>query len=282
MDQPVTEAVTKKPPANFRNACITWFTDERPLELWDKRLKFVAYGVETCPTTQRVHLQMFAVCVSAQRLSGWKKIFPGAHIEQMMGNFGENEDYCSKESKLTCLGVKPNPNGLRIDVDTFCQRLKAGEKLKDVAIDMHATFVQYNNGLTRLSAFLGAPYQHSDVRGVWVYGVPGSGKTHYARNRFSDIYIKSQNKWFDGYNGEKTILLDDYDCFRALGHYLKIWADKWACNGEIKGGTVCLQHEHFVVTSNYSINDMFGGDDALVKAVSRRFTSIYFPEVFKA
>lgn len=43
-----------------------------------------------------------------------------------------------------------------------------------------------------------------------------------------------------------------------LGHYLKIWADKWACTGEVKGGTVPLCHHRFVVTSNYTIAELFG------------------------
>lgn len=73
-----------------------------------------------------------------------------------------------------------------------------------------------------------------------------------------------------------------------LGHYLKIWADKWACTGEVKGGTVPLCHRRFVVTSNYSINEIFGPDAntkegsaeqaakrTLVEALERRFKVEY-------
>jgi hypothetical protein len=37
-------------------------------------------------------------------LSGWKKMFPVAHIEAMRGTFAENDKYCSKEGTLTHLG----------------------------------------------------------------------------------------------------------------------------------------------------------------------------------
>ncbi len=71
-----------------------------------------------------------------------------------------------------------------------------------------------------------------------------------------------------------------------LGHYLKIWADKWACTGEVKGGTVPLNHHRFIVTSNYSINEIYGPDgtendkmrrakEELVKAIERRFKVRY-------
>ena len=55
------------------------------------------------------------------------------------------------------------------------------------------------------------------------------------------IVINKHNKWFDGYDGEANILLDDYDCGTALGYLLKVRLDSYACSGEIKGGTVALQ-----------------------------------------
>lgn len=35
------------------------------------------------------------------------------------------------------------------------------------------------------------PYTHPDVRGYWLHGPPGTGKTTYAREHYGlDIYIK--------------------------------------------------------------------------------------------
>ena len=44
-------------------------------------------------------------------------------------------------------------------------------------------------------------YNHDTVRGVWIWGEPGTGKTHYAREKYPNCYIKAQNKWWDGYTG---------------------------------------------------------------------------------
>lgn len=265
----------------FRGAVLTIFQISDYETLPSDKLSYFAYGKESCPTTGRSHLQAFAYAKNAMRLTQWKKIFPTAHIENMKGTFVENEKYCSKQSSLIEFGVRPKGDGCRADLENFCDLLSKGHSLKEVALEMPQVFVQYNNGLTRLAAFYSKPYEHDDVRGVWIYGVPGAGKSHYARDHYKDLYIKAQNKWFDGYNGERSILLDDFDCGKPLGHYLKIWTDKYACSGEIKGGTVNLQHHYFIVTSNYSIQEMFQGDEQLIAAITRRCKIIHMPAVFK-
>lgn len=55
------------------------------------------------------------------------------------------------------------------------------------------------------------PFTAPDVRGIWIYGPPGTGKTHRARTRYGKVYLKPQNKWWDGYQGEETVVIDDLD-----------------------------------------------------------------------
>jgi len=132
-------------------------------------------------------------------------------------------------------------------------------------------------------SLLQTPYDHDSVRGVWIHGPSGTGKSHAARNNYgSSFFLKPQNKWFDGYVGQATIVLDDYDCGATLGHHLKIWMDRYACTGEIKGGVTQLRHTKFVVTSNFSILQSFGTptdngyiENETVRAITRRCEVIY-------
>ena len=72
--------------------------------------------------------------------------------------------------------------------------------------------------------------------------------------------------------------LDDMDD-PCLKHYMKLWADKWSCKGETKGGYTQLVHKKIIVTSNYTIDELFkdSGDD-MVAAIKRRFKCTVFSD----
>lgn len=139
-------------------------------------------------------------------------------------------------------------------------------------------FIPYYSSLKKINNDAQRGHQSEDCRGLWIYGYPGAGKSHYAREELGqDAFNKAQSKWFDGYQGEECILLDDLDKRgECLGHLLKIWLDKWPCSGEVKGGTVPLKHRVFAITSNYLPEDLWGDDDILVTAIRRRCIFVFF------
>ena len=74
------------------------------------------------------------------------------------------------------------------------------------------------------------------------------------------------------------MLIDDFDKQGiCLAHHLKLWGDRYDLIGEIKGGTIKLTFKRLIITSNYTINELFGAgptpDLSLVAAIERRFES---------
>jgi len=57
----------------------------------------------------------------------------------------------------------------------------------------------------------------------------------------------------------------------VLGHYLKLWGDNYAIDGEVKGGTIPLNYKQMVVTSNYKISTLWKDDEVMAAAINRRF-----------
>lgn len=125
------------------------------------------------------------------------------------------------------------------------------------------------------------------TKGLWIMGQSGCGKSSTARKLYPDAYIKNVNKWFDGYQGEKAIIMDDLDDGHSgMAQLLKIWTDHYGCRFETKGGSVPSNHAVFVVTSQYSIEEIFGEGTKASEALLRRFEvktvkdgKLVFPEL---
>jgi len=92
--------------------------------------------------------------------------------------------------------------------------------------------------------------------------------------KYPEHYKKPQDRWWNGYTGQKDVILEDFDKMgTGLSHLLKIWSDRYHCTGETKGGVIALQHERFIITSNYKPEDLWE-DRTLVEAIRRRFKVI--------
>ncbi len=206
-----------------------------------------------------------------------KKIHPTAHWEPAKGTSLQASDYCKKEDADPYeKGTPPSP-GKRNDLLEIANAVKQGMDLSSAAEICPATYIRNYRGIAQYRSLQCKPYEHDKVRGIWLHGPSGTGKSHHARlfaDNFKGMYSKPQSKWFDGYAQEEVILLDDMDS-DVLAHYLKIWTDKYACTGEVKGGTVNLSHKWFIITSNESIEELFKDKPrVMVEAIDRRFVEI--------
>lgn len=223
------------------------------------------------------HLQGYVKFKVQKMFSSVKKLFdPTAHIEPMYSTAPECIQYCKKDGDFEEFGTPPETRSsaaskkMKRNWDEAYEAAKRGDFdaiPKNMLTQYYAAYkrIRQDNPDT--------PDDLEDPCGLWFYGPSGVGKSHTARARYPDYYDKPLNKWWDGYKNQKTILLDDVDHTHAkwIGHHLKRWADRYSFPAEQKGTTIQIRPERIIVTSQYTIDELFQEDAALVTALKRRF-----------
>jgi len=264
-----------------KNWCFTLnnYTEEKFDSLLDCYCKYIIMGKEV-GATGTPHLQGFVVFHTTKRLSGVKKIDPLAHWEQAKGSASQNKTYCSKDGNHTERGVCPmtsKEQGAKSKTN-WALVIKAA-KSGDAEELYPREFVQYNTTLTKMYKPLLAAIPV--YCGFWYVGPPGTGKSKTARENFPGAYDKLLNKWWDGYDGEESVLIDDIGMSNELmGSFLKRYCDHYPFRAEHKGGSKVIRPLNIVVTSNYTIETIWPHDSQLQAALLRRFKVVNFYSQF--
>lgn len=266
-----------------RNFCFTWnnypttYSDYLQELVNTEVLKYVGYCEEIAPTTGTPHIQGFCAFNSPRTIDQARAKFPGCHVEVMLGSLAQNEAYCSKSGDLIQFGVPPviNDNKGRAEKlrwENARQCAKEG-KFDDIDSDI---FIRCYSTLRRIRTDHAVKPQPCDVICHWIYGPTGTGKSHVVETSFPDCYKKNMDdiKWFDGYQGEDVIYLEDIDKYQVKwGGMLKRLADRWPLLVNVKGSMLYIRPKRIIVTSNYAIDEIWS-DEQTLDPLLRRFKCV--------
>jgi len=251
-------------------------TDNNSLVAWLNQFqcKYAIAGHEVAPLTGTPHLQGYLQFKNPRGFAAVRKLLPGCHIEPAKGTPLQSRTYCSKEGNFAEVGDIPQDSGDREKQrwDDARQMAKEG-KFDAIPSDI---YIRYLGNLHRIFRETLPPVDPlPNTCGLWLLGATGSGKSRGVRAHFPLLYPKPMNKWWDGYQDHDHVLLDDVDHNQSawLGNFLKIWADHYPFIAEKKGGSMLIRPKHLIVTSQYTIEEIFS-DVELRAALNRRFTLI--------
>lgn len=224
------------------------------------RIKFIIFQLEECPETKQFHLQGYCETVNPMRYPEIKLMLheDSLHIEDRKGTQKEAIDYCRKsESRIAgpwSFGC-PSIQGWRGDLQEIRDEL-VNSSYDDAFLKYPSKFIQYGKGLKEYNNIL----IKQKMKGSWIdrnvcvrWGDPGTGKTRWVKENFNyfEPVINESRVWFDGYNGEDTILLDEFKWERYnLEDLLKLCDGYNPVRVETKGGSIILQHTNVFIVGN--------------------------------
>ncbi len=264
-----------------RQFCFTWnnWTEKTIVALEELQCKYLLYGKEVA-TTGTKHLQGCVVYKDPCTESAARKRMKGAHVEICKGNLEQNETYCKKDGDWIERGIKPMTQKEKGEANSerWDAARAAAEKGDWEAIPSEL-WTKYQNSYRKMQKQnVPEPLQEGgDTVNEWIYGPAGTGKSTRAAKENPGAYYKGCNKWWDGYTDQTAVIIDDMDPFhKSLSREFKMWGQHQPFNAEVKGGSCCLRPPKIVVTSNYSIDEIWE-DVTTREAMHRRYKEIHVP-----
>lgn len=251
-------------------------TDEEEKLLTTLSYKYLIYGREK-GQSGTPHLQGYCELDKKISFNKMKKFISRMHIEPRKGTAKQAADYCKKDGDFVELGTISNP-GKRTDLERFVDAVKEERPTKKQLIEQHTTtFARYPRFVEAVIATYHPPEVMENLDFHWYHGATGTGKSRTAREENPGAYIKNLNKWWDNYDNEPCVIIDEWhpDLELSLGAHLKRWADHYPFQAEVKGGTMFIRPPRIIVTSNFKLFDCFQKSENY-EPLERRFKSREF------
>lgn len=222
---------------------------------------------------------------SAKRLAALKKIHNSIHWEPKKGNRDEARRYCMEPYTRIDgpweYGTYNEKRGKRTDIDALYKLARTKETLLEVAEAMPGAYLRHYKAVQhvrQIEAF-DKPKRSDPLQVVLFYGPPGIGKTRLAYDEAPGLYAIPLGKdlWFDGYRGEKEVLIDDFSGNLRLVDTLRM-LDRYPIQVPIKGGHVWWCPTKIYLTSNVHPRNWYDYTKRKdsYSALTRRFHRVVF------
>lgn len=215
-------------------------------------IRYICIGKETCPKTNKLHIQGWLQLVNKKTLGGVKKLlgYNWVHLEQCRGDEYSNEVYCKKDNDFWEAG-KFITQGQRTDLEQIKKQIEGGKPMYQIANDYFGDFIRYFSGFMKYKQLVDEhkASKFRKVEVIVIQGTTGVGKTRMAMEKAKYKIEGDSLDWWDGYNGEDCILIDEYDNQAKCTKMLNI-LDGYKLRLPIKGAFTYANWTKVFITTN--------------------------------
>lgn len=134
---------------------------------------------------------------------------------------------------------------------------------------------RYGKGIMRYRLLLRRDKRNKKTKVLVIHGAGGLGKSALIEYLVGteEVFWKSQgDEWWDGYQNEPVVVLDDLDGTFFKFRYLLRLLDRYPFKVQTKGGMLEFNSKLIIITSNVSPEEWYPNCDT--KLVTRRIEEV--------
>ncbi len=274
----------------MRNVCFTLNNPDDMIMFDGEEMEYLIYQEEQ-PEGGTYHLQGYCEFTRQRSLSQAKALLGGdeVHLEPRRGTQQQAIDYCKKlDTRVPHTEPyeegTPRTQGKRMDLEGFKNAVMEGTRLRDLLDDHWGVIARYPKFYQSLT-MIHSPVRITTLVVTLHIGDTGLGKTRAVYDEFGDspeFYrtpLSNNTIWFDGYDGQATVLLDDFSGASShlpLSTLLQL-LDRYPLPVPTKGGHTWWLPNAVHVTTNILPKHWYKWENRgeQYKALARRFHKVY-------
>lgn len=237
--------------------CFTCFDTEYAIDFDDfEDARYLVYQTELCPTTYTPHYQGYIEFKRPVRRTAVTKILKRTDCRTRWGTREEARAYCMKEDTRADgpyeFGVwEEGGQGTRTDVASLYKLVKEGKAEHEILEEMPLMWFKFHNAITKAKLLVGQSKKRNFKTEVYVIlGPPRTGKSKFCMETSPEAYWKSQDQWFDLYDGQQDVILDEFTGWLKFTDLLRM-LDRYPMQVQCKGGFINFAPRRIFITSNY-------------------------------
>lgn len=227
------------------------------------------------------HFQGYVEMHNPTEFSTLRAMLPYSHIEPRRGTAKQAADYCKKADSRISEDYweygEMTRQGKRQDLTSFREAILAGMSTKDLSADFTNEVAKYERFM-HLVRRTQTPEIRSELQVELHWGSTGTGKSFQAYRQYPDLWATpaTDQMWFDGYDGQETVLIEEFGGQMKLDLLLRV-LDQYPLQVPVKGSFVWFRPKRIIVTSNSHPFQWYKweGRERKCFALLRRFTKIW-------